>query len=251
MAYYIIADLHLSANNLDLLEAFDTFVSELNFNDRLIIAGDLFNFYVGLDKNNIAQKSVARTLQKANERGIKSYFIRGNRDFLMKHVDASFFSMTLVPDIFPIQSPLGTCIIMHGDLLCTNDKKHLKFRKITSKKWLQKLFLSLPLSWRNRIGNKIRSKSNSHNFHKLDKSIFEVVPNTIKYFLHLYNAKNIIHGHIHRLENVSNEFKGENLRLCVNAWGSTYSYVRIDLNGIAIVEKNIDNLLKNHKISSK
>ena len=49
MALYVIADLHLSAENKRLCSAFAAFLNELKKGDRLIISGDFFNFFVGID----------------------------------------------------------------------------------------------------------------------------------------------------------------------------------------------------------
>ena len=65
MAVFVIADLHLSNSTPDLLEGFTGFINKLKDGDELYIIGDLFNFFVGLDQSNQAQKLVAKVLSQA------------------------------------------------------------------------------------------------------------------------------------------------------------------------------------------
>lgn len=83
MALYVIADLHLSAENKRLCSAFAAFLNELKKGDRLIISGDFFNFFVGIDPYDECQKFIKQTLLTARQRKIDVFFQHGNRDFLI------------------------------------------------------------------------------------------------------------------------------------------------------------------------
>lgn len=242
MALYIIADLHLSSRSADLNEAFRIFVDRMHHNDSLLIAGDLFEFYVGYDKKSQAQRAVKQVLSEASKRGINCYFQKGNRDFLLRADDARFFNMKLLPDCYVVPSPEGLCLIMHGDDLCTNDVKYLKFKRLVSIPVLQRIFMMLPLGLRKSIAILMRSKSITPE--NRSKKIHGVVCQTIKAFVSRYQVQNIIHGHIHHFSRHTSEIPDLKMRLVLGDWGSTYSYVRIDRNGIAMVQKPIDDLLK-------
>lgn len=243
MALYIISDLHLSKKHPELLEAFSVFVDNLNKNDRLIIAGDLFDFFVGIDKKDSAQRLVRDTLKKAKERGIKSYFITGNRDFLVGKRHARYFYMELLPDFYLIQTVKGPFLVTHGDMLCTNDKSYMRFKKWCQKPWLQALFKALPLSLRKKIGSNIRSKSMENKKVKgSGHKIYEVMPEAVDKYINIKpGIIGIIHGHTHifgkNIERPSNA-----IRISLGAWGPNYSYIRSDTQGLAVVEKSLDSL---------
>ena len=252
MAIYIISDLHLSAANYDLCVAFDNFIKSLSVNDRVVIAGDLFDFFVGIDENDIAQNSVRDTLKEASAKGTRCYYIRGNRDFLMSPDDASYFSMLLLDDFENIPTPNGNFLITHGDLLCSNDTGYLRFRKICKMGWLQSLFRALPLKLRLTIGRKIRNKSSADkSMRLLTDRIYEVTVPTVDQYLTEYGVSGIVHGHTHVYGRFENESPVCAMRFSLGAWGSTYSYFRADKNGIAIVQKNIDLLLPDAKKKKK
>ena len=94
MAIYIIADLHLSENNPILLNAFSNFYEKnLYLNDRVIIAGDMFDLFVGIDKNSTFHQKVRQIILNGRNRGVTTLFQRGNRDFLMTATMAEYFGM--------------------------------------------------------------------------------------------------------------------------------------------------------------
>ncbi len=243
MAVYIISDLHLSNSRPDLLNAFENFVLKLNHNDQLIIAGDLFDFYIGLDKKNLAQNCVKEVLGKAKERGIKCFFQRGNRDFLLREKEALALNLRLLPNFHIVQSTQGACLILHGDDLCTNDVNYLKFKRIVSKKWLQFLFRRLPLCLRKKIAKSMRQKS-LHTIRD-NPDIYGINKDTLKAFVNVFEVQNIIHGHLHIFEKTNGEVPNLKFRLGLGAWDHNFSYVRIDRNGIAMVEKDLEILLQN------
>ena len=57
-------------------------------------------------------------------------------------------------------------LICHGDTLCIDDVKYQQFRRKVHQKWLQRLFLCLPLKVRLKIAEKIRAKSKQDKQYK-------------------------------------------------------------------------------------
>lgn len=243
MATYIISDLHLSSHQTLLLKGFSHFVSSLQKNDKLYILGDLFNFFVGVDKSSITHKTVSSVCKKAFLKGVRIYFQRGNRDFLISQADCDYFGFRLIPDLFVIYTGAGSVLLMHGDLLCTNDKKYQRYRAKVHKSSYQKLFFKLPLCIRLKIGRAFRNKSINARASRSNKSIYGIVPSTVDHFLRQSNAKSLIHGHIHVLEKQSLA-PNHKMRICLGAWGASYSYIKADANGLSIIEKPIDKLFE-------
>ncbi len=244
MARYIISDLHLSKAKIDLIEAFRCFVASLSSNDILIILGDLFDYYIGRDYEDMAQLAVRDIVHKARKRGVKTFFMRGNRDFLLSSADAHFFGMELLKDVHIIQSTSGPVLLLHGDLLCSADKKYQRFRRITHNKLVQSMFLALPITIRRKIGAKLRSKSIASYKYKKDVSIYGVQKATLEKYVKATKVSNIIHGHIHVFGKYSKEVNDLNARICLGTWSSVFSYARVDLNGTIALEKTIDSLIK-------
>ena len=152
MATYIIADLHLSESKPILTNAFANFYdNNLYLNDKLIIAGDMFDFFVGVDRNSRFQQRIRQIILKAKARGIQTLFQCGNRDFLMDKDMAEYFGMKLIRDFYTIPTPDGQALLIHGDQLCLHDRSYQKFRSMSKNKIIRFVFMALPLSWRKKI----------------------------------------------------------------------------------------------------
>ena len=228
MATFIIADLHLSNKRPQYTQALKNFFKCLKSNDKVIIAGDLFDFFVGLDpKDHLYQEIRNITLDGLN-RGIKTFFICGNRDFLLDKKAARFFNFELVKNYYIEKYNKSNVLILHGDQLCTNDKEFQRFRKITNNKILQCIFMHMPLSLRNKVGEKVRNKSqNLDPIRNKDQKLFGLVDSTCKKYLQDNNCNILIHGHFHIFETKHNAFRENTCRLGLGCWDMNFSFVRI------------------------
>lgn len=270
MAAYFIADLHLSEDCPELICAFRAFTEKLSSGDELYILGDLFNYYIGLDAHNVAQLAVKQALEQANKRDITSYFIRGNRDFLISKKEAAALNMKLLDDCTLITK--NNCILFasHGDAFCTNDVAYQKYAKTVSNPFYQFLFRCLPFFVRRKIGQKIRAKSKQMNNHYRDPNVYGVVISTVSaaFAKALENEKSVknphtistiasksplsdskrfsyvvIHGHIHEFSKFHNEAKNYDTRYVLGAWGKYYSYLKYDdNNGLTFTEELLETL---------
>lgn len=256
MAVFVIADLHLSNSTPDLLEGFTGFINKLKDGDELYIIGDLFNFFVGLDQSNQAQKLVAKVLSQAKERGISSYFIKGNRDFLMTEAEAKSLGLTLCDDICLIEKSGKPIILSHGDLFCTNDLAYQKYYRLVNNKFLQLLFRMLPLFVRRKIASRIREQSKDAHYHRRDPLIYGVVPKSIdniaKDLCDKNNCSNslvVVHGHIHEFSFFSHEGDFVNSRYVLGAWGNQFSYWAITDDGHIVFKELALSKLKQQDLS--
>lgn len=190
-----VSDLHLSPENPAMTDCFLRFlIREAPNADALYILGDLFEAWIGDD----VQDDFTNTIIEALKNWPKPlYLMQGNRDFLMGEVFAHKINAKLLPDPTVINLYSVQTLVTHGDLLCTADKSYLRFRKIVHMKWLQKIFMWLPLSVRNKIAGKLRSQSSSH-VKTLSPEIMDVTPSAVNDWLKKYNVSRIIHGHTHR-----------------------------------------------------
>ncbi|GAA3526798.1 UDP-2,3-diacylglucosamine diphosphatase [Zobellella aerophila] len=193
-----IADLHLSTGRPDITAAFLRFMAEeAPRADALYILGDLFEFWIGDDEPNPLHACVAEACRACVGQGTPVYFVHGNRDFLLGRDFAGRAGLTLLPEHTVVELYGKPVLIMHGDTLCTDDRDYQRFRRITHWPWLQWLFRRLPLSWRIKVADGMRNKSQNANQAKsmmlMDVSQLEVERQMAQHKVEL-----LIHGHTHR-----------------------------------------------------
>jgi UDP-2,3-diacylglucosamine hydrolase len=157
----LISDLHLTPSMpLTAQRFFDFCEKEGPQVEAVFIMGDLFEYWVGDDAalHSPFQQEVKRALATLSTK-VKTYYLHGNRDFLVGAHFLSKTGMTLLPDPSKVNLAGSEYVLCHGDSLCTADVGYQVFRGWVRKPWLQKLFLRLPLAWRRSIANHLRSNS--------------------------------------------------------------------------------------------
>ena len=163
MSTLFISDLHLDPERPAITELFGRFVDEeARGADALYILGDLFEAWVGDDDPSEAGAYVASKLRPLRDAGVPVRFIRGNRDFLLGEDYARRAGMEILPD--PAVVPLygKPVLLMHGDLLCSDDTAYQAFRAQTRDPRWQGQFLSQPLAARLAFAQQARAASKAH-----------------------------------------------------------------------------------------
>jgi UDP-2,3-diacylglucosamine hydrolase len=186
----------------------------------------LFDWWPGDDSN---QFNKVITLLKEISNESKIFFICGNRDYLIGKKFAEDTNITILPDHELIKLGKEKTIILHGDTLCTDDKKYQRFRKF-SRSWVsKKVFLLLPKYLKDFIFNFARQKSNHDKSYK-DQNIMDV--NTLaveKLFNEFNNPPIMIHGHTHRPKIHNYKFNGvKSKRVVLNDWDESGSFLLWD-----------------------
>lgn len=228
MQRFFIADLHLNENEPEITTGFFHFLQSLPSGCELYILGDLFDYWIGDDIASELQYQVAQQLKALKARHIQSYFIHGNRDFLLGHHFAQACDMTLLPEISVLTNQQNNIVILHGDLLCIDDKAYQKFRKKMHSRWLQRLFLLLPRFFRQNIANKLRNKSSQYNQHKAT-SIMDVNQQAVETMMTQYQATTMIHGHTHKPDTHHVEIADKDgQRIVLGAWHDGINYIQQD-----------------------
>ncbi|WP_151194127.1 UDP-2,3-diacylglucosamine diphosphatase [Cysteiniphilum sp. JM-1] len=219
--YYIIADLHLNESRPQTTDLFKTFLDDIShMGNALFILGDFFDYWVGDDVTSPMQEDIIKALHDAHDKGLTIYFMHGNRDFLIGKSFTQKAKVTLINDPYLLQLKHKNIVLMHGDLLCTDDKSYQMFRYVVRTPVVKKLYLSLSAKTRQRIAQKIRAKSKQKN----EKyKIIDVTPKGIKRYLG--DNKVLIHGHTH-LFNTHHE--KNYTRYVLGDWFNTGSYIHID-----------------------
>nr|WP_086940216.1 UDP-2,3-diacylglucosamine diphosphatase [Thaumasiovibrio occultus] len=230
MTTYFIADLHLSEERQDITDCLLQFLHSLTNSDdtdALYVLGDLFEMWIGDDVNNPFLTAVKSAFLAVNQRGIPIYFIHGNRDFLIGKRFAKEAGMVLLDEHTVIDLYGRPTLIMHGDTLCTADEAYQRFRAKVHQRWLQCLFLALPLFVRQRIGSKMRHQSQATNSEK-SYTIMDVTPSEVEHQLEAHGVDLLIHGHTHRPA-IHQATHGQ--RVVLGDWYDQGSVLKFDNNG--------------------
>jgi UDP-2,3-diacylglucosamine hydrolase len=231
MTTLFISDLHLDPERPQITELFGRFVDEeARGADALYILGDLFEAWVGDDDPSEAGAFVASKLRALRDAGVPVRFIRGNRDFLLGDEYARRAGMEILPD--PAVVPLygQPVLLMHGDLLCSDDTAYQAFRAQTRDPRWQAQFLAQPLPARLAFAQQARAASKAHQsgLQSLGamETITDATPATIADTFARYGVDRIIHGHTHRPK--VHEGDGGGTRIVLGDWYEQGSVLRVD-----------------------
>ena len=163
MSTLFIADLHLDPERPAITGLFGRFIDEeARGADALYILGDLFEAWVGDDDPSATGTFVADKLRGLADSGVPVYFMRGNRDFLLGDAFARRAGMTVLPDPALVTLYGKPTLLMHGDLLCTDDTAYQQFRTQTRDPAWQAGFLAQPLPARLAFAQQARAASKAH-----------------------------------------------------------------------------------------
>ena len=94
-----ISDIHLSEKHPELTQAFFTFLEESKEAcTHLFILGDLFETWIGDDDDLPLYGEIKEALLSFTTNGPKTFFMHGNRDFLIGATFADETGITILPD---------------------------------------------------------------------------------------------------------------------------------------------------------
>ena len=234
MATLFVSDLHLDPERPEITGLFGRFLDgEARDADALYILGDLFEAWVGDDDPSPAGAFVADRLRALVDSGVPVFFIRGNRDFLLGEEYARRAGMTILADPAVVMLHGEPTLVLHGDLLCTDDSAYQQFRAQTRDPRWQEPFLSQPLAARLAFAEQARAASKARYGELVasgqSETITDVAPETVREWFKRYGVRRMIHGHTHRPA-IHDEGDG-NTRIVLGDWYEQGSVLRVDANG--------------------
>jgi len=193
-----ISDLHLSKEQPEILRLFLSFLEGPAANaDALYILGDLFEAWLGDDLVLPEYQPALDSLRQLTARGVPVYIMHGNRDFLLGQQFAATTGCALIDDPTVIDLYGTPTLLMHGDLLCSDDVAYQQLRKqLRDKKWIGQ-FLSLPAQERVAFAQKLRQQSKEETSYK-DDAMMDANSATVDEYMNQYGVTRLIHGHTHR-----------------------------------------------------
>lgn len=227
-----IADLHLDPVRPAITELFlDFLAGEARQAEALYILGDLFEVWLGDDDVNPHHERVAEGLHALSDTGTLVYFMVGNRDFLLGRDYARRAGMTLLEEPVTLDLHGTPTTILHGDVLCTDDRSYQMFRALVRNRAWQKCFLLSPLGWRRALANMTRWRSKKRG-QSVNPEITDVNADAVTAMFRKQAVPRIIHGHTHRPAVHSLEVDGEpHERIVLGDWYEQGSVLRVDEAG--------------------
>ena len=193
-----LSDLHLCFDKPQITRHFSHFLqTKARAAEKIYILGDLFDAWIGDDDFTKPNAQIRDELKQLTDSGVKVYFQRGNRDFLIGERFAQQTGVILLDDYAVIDLNGQRTLLTHGDLLCSDDLPYQAFReKSRTQQWQQNV-LSKPLWLRLIAARCYRLRSFWHKRQK-NYDIMDVNQTTVEKVMTQYNCTRLIHGHTHR-----------------------------------------------------
>ena len=193
-----ISDLHLDPERPTVTKLFlELLGTRATDADALYILGDLFEAWVGDDDASPMNQAVCAGLKKCVTSGTPVFVMHGNRDFLLAAGFTDASGATLLEDPALIDLYGTPTLLMHGDLLCTDDKEYMAFRAMVRDPQWQQQLLSKSLQERQLIARDMRNKSREQTGGK-PESIMDVNQEAVVEIMTGHRVQRLIHGHTHR-----------------------------------------------------
>jgi UDP-2,3-diacylglucosamine hydrolase len=227
-----VSDLHLTAERPQANAAFFAFLRDVASQaDGLYVLGDLFEYWAGDDDLSDAfNAKVAAALRDVSAQ-VPVWVMHGNRDFLLMQRFAAASGARLLADPARIDLYGTPTLLMHGDLLCTQDRRYQLFRSVVRNRAVQALFMRLPLARRKQaIGGARRVSEGEKQVKQM--SIMDVSPRAVERALRAHGCERLIHGHTHRPARHEHEVDGRvRERWVLSDWYQTGEYLRCSPGG--------------------
>ena len=194
----LVSDMHLQENRPILTRAFLHFLkTDAPKAKALYLLGDIFNLWVGDDAMTDFHREVAAALKSLAESGTAVFIMHGNRDFALGQDFCKQAGCTLLKDpcvITPFSQPI---LLMHGDLLCTQDVGYQRMRRLLRNPFINFILRNLSLKIRQKMAGQARKISKS-SATKKTSSIVDVTQQEVVRLMEKHQSTCLIHGHTHR-----------------------------------------------------
>jgi len=193
-----ISDLHLQENRPQLTKGFLDFLQQhAHQAEALYILGDFFDVWIGDDAMTPFHHRIAEALHLCAEQGTKIHLMHGNRDFALGQRFCDLAGCSLLPDPTVITLFGEPLLLMHGDLLCTDDVDYQKMRRLLRNPIIQWILLNTPVKFRQKIARKARQTSQTQTRLKAEH-IIDANSQAVIDWMQKHQVNTMIHGHTHR-----------------------------------------------------
>lgn len=235
MATFFISDLHLDPTTPEIGQQFLSFLSDAGrAAQALYILGDLFEVWIGDDDDDPYNAAIVAAIRDYSE-SVPTFFMRGNRDFLVGDKFASRTGVTVLEDPVVVSLYGQPVLLSHGDQYCTDDTAYQAFRAQSRDPVWQQQVLSLPLAERRALAESLRQQSQVAMAGK-EADIMDVNGNAVNQALVTANVATMLHGHTHRPAVHRFVHNGATrTRIVLGDWYEQASFLRWDSAGFELV----------------
>ena len=240
MATWLISDLHLEPSRPAAIQQLFTFLESIKGDaDALYILGDFFEYWIGDDFLETPEGQqlmpIVAALRAVSDSGVPIHFMHGNRDFLVGERFAGEIGADLLPEQCVVDLYGTPTLLMHGDILCTDDADYQKARGVfRDPKWQKQV-----LTWTipQRLERALEMREVSQESTKLkSNAIMDVNQGAVEAAMAEAGVLRLIHGHTHRPDVHDFELGGETAQRVVLAdWYEKGSALRVDGSGFEVV----------------
>ena len=206
----IVSDLHLQVGDAATHRAWQSYLARAERADALFILGDFFEVWVGddlitapADGTYTADRAFWRqcaTELRAFAQRTPTFFISGNRDFLLGTAGLAACGLIGLNDPTVLVFGGRRWLLSHGDALCLADTDYMAFRtEVRSPAW-QQAFLARPLAEREATARQLRAQSEARKRSLgTDPALWaDVDADAARQWLQQGRAEVLVHGHTHR-----------------------------------------------------
>lgn len=192
-----VSDLHLSEDTPDIEAAFVALLKHETPLDSLVMLGDVFEAWVGDDDDSPLADRIRLALRALADSGTEILFARGNRDFMLGEQFARDVGGTLLPDQTVLDVAGQPTLVLHGDILCTDDVDYQQFRRLVHSSEWQTEMMAKSLDERRDLAQQLRSMSIDAASNKAE-DIMDVNQDAVSAAMRDAGVAVMVHGHTHR-----------------------------------------------------
>ena len=198
MTTLFISDLHLDPESPEIARQFLAFLGrEARSADALYVLGDLFEVWLGDDDPDPAAREIVAALRRLTDSGVPCFVMHGNRDFLIGRRFCEETGARLIPDGTIVDLHGERVLLMHGDVLCTDDLNYQRLRRIVRNPLVQWIFRHLSLAQRSALAERMREGSRMHTGAAAPE-IMDVNSRAVADAFSTSGIHTLVHGHTHR-----------------------------------------------------
>ena len=195
---FFISDLHLSSKRPAVFTLFLQFLQNVvKPENHLYILGDLFDVWIGDDDLTPPIPEIILSIRRCVDSGAMIYLMHGNRDFLIGERFASATGCMLLEDPAIVDLQGIPTLLMHGDLLCSDDTDYHEARTELRKPDFIEMIMSKSIAERHAIAAEYRRRS-CEVISLKPADIMDVNQQTVERYMLENQVVQLIHGHTHR-----------------------------------------------------
>ena len=196
----------------------------------------MFEVWLGDDAVTDFENHIADALNRLARSGVELAFICGNRDFMLGPAFCRHAGMQLLQEPKIIDLYGTPTVLLHGDVLCTEDIGYQRLRaRVQDPQWQQKM-LKRPVWLRRQIANWLRRISRIRTRGK-PEAIMDVTDAAVRALFRSSDTTRMIHGHTHRPD-VHHYGSQLQERIVLGDWHRHGSALRVDENGFELMTLN-------------